>query len=367
MKVTFLDGPSLAEKFPELIDSCRGLDIAIAYIKMSGLRTFLKNLDVFMKRGSLLRIVFGLSSRQGITDKESAENLLKLSKHSNVDVRKINHSGFHPKLFIFNGAHPCIVVGSANLTEAAQSTNAEANLLIENADNQLLESALTFFKHYFDTAPKLKRKDVDLYKPRERRGDRVFFGGQKEDTLPSPLRRKNELEMIWPNKLWKIAPGSDAHCWEEWVNAIDDDGEGMVAIGWDVGDLVDFDTYDSLREAVKQKAEDDWNRNWGRKIKVKYVTDQLWTFKNDISIGDVFVVYSESRVLGIAIVTEESKYQYKGSRSISYENQINVKYKWYKEWITRADDKIVETLGKQGTLRLVEEDWLWDYLVERLP
>jgi len=367
MQVSFLDGPSLADKLPKLMDSCTELDIAMAYVKISGLRTLLKNVEAFLKRGASLRIVFGLSSRQGITDKESAEFLSKLSKRNNVDVRRFNHSGFHPKLFIFNGGRPCIVVGSANLTEAAQSTNAEANVLVEDADPQLLRDTLAFFEYYFNLAPKLKRRDIDLYKPRERIGDRVFIGGPKEDYFPSPLRRRDELENMRPNKIWKIAPGRDACYWEEWVSEIDDDGEGMVAIGWDVGNLEDFGSYESLKEAVEQKANDNWNINWGRKTKVKYVADQLWTFKTAVSKEDVFIVYSESRILGVAEVTSKSNYQYKGNESISYEHQINVTYRWYNAWPKRADDKIVETLGKQGTLKLVEEEWFWDYLLQKLP
>jgi len=32
----------------------------------------------------------------------------------------------------------------------------------------------------------------------------------------------------------------------------------------------------------------------------------------------------------------------------------------------RADDRIVKTLGKQGTLKLVEEGWLWNYLLRKM-
>lgn len=365
MKVSFLDGPSLAEKIPEIVASCNQMDVAMAYVKINGLRTLLKNSDKLVRRGAPIRIVFGLSSRQGITDKESAESLLNFSKHNNVYVRKFNHPGFHPKLFIFNGDHPCIVVGSANLTEAAQIQNAEANLLVEDADPALLRDTLTFFEYYFNSAAELRRKDVDSYKPREPCGDRVFIGGPREDYFPSPLKKKRELENMRPNKVWKIAPGADARYWNEWLKAIDDDGEGIIAIGWDVGDLNNFSSFDSLKEAVA-RAKPIWDKEWDSNIDINYVTDQLWKFKTAISKGDAIIVYSESRVLGVAEVTSESGYRYKENRSISYENQINVKYRWYKEWPKRADDKIVETLGKQGTLRLVKEEWLWNYLIRKL-
>jgi len=367
-KVQFLDGPSLAEKLPELVKSCAKLDIAIAYVKINGLRTLLKNTNSLFKCGGSLRIVFGLSTRQGITDKESAESLFELSRRKNVTVKKWNHCGFHPKLFIFHGDHTCIVAGSANLTEAAQSTNAEANILIEEPDPQLLQDAQEFFDHYFDSAPLLKRKDVDAYKRHIPQKNGAPMEEAKEDDLPSPPQRKHALAVMKPNKIWNISPGRDARCWNEWVRAIDDDGEGIVAIGWnEVGNLDNFKSYDSLRQAVAQKAMDIWNREWGTKTKVKYVTDQLWTFKTAVSKSDVFIVYSESRVLGLAEVTAKSKYQYEGMDTISYAHQINVQYKWYKQWPKKTDGKIIETLGKQGTLKPVNERWLWDYLVKKLP
>lgn len=366
MKVSFLDGPSLADRLPRLIGSCKRLDIAMAYVKINGLRVLLKNSEALLNRGASVRIVFGLSSKQGITDKESAESLLELSRRKQVDVRKINHSGFHPKLFIFDGDNPCIVVGSANLTEAAQSTNAEANILVEDADAELMNDAKAFFEYYFNTAPKLKRSDVDLYEPRKPRKGRVTAGGLEEDYLPSPQKRKHELEKLRPKKIWKIAPGEDAYLWDEWLKSISDDGEGIVAIGWDFGNLNNYKSYGSLRKAVKQYAKERYRRE-GKRTRIKYVTDQLWAFKTDISKGDVFVVYSETRVLGVAEVTDDSKYSYKGNRNISYENQINVRYKWYKQWPTKASKRIIKTLGKQGTLLLVEEDWFWDHLVKNLP
>lgn len=366
MKVSFLDGPSLADKLPGLMSKCTQLDIAMAYMKGGGLRTLLKHTDKLTKQDLPLRIVFGLSSKQGITDSESAEMLLKLSKRQNVDVKKWDNCGFHPKLFIFHGACPSIVVGSANLTVAAQSTNAEANLLVEDADPALLQEAISFFEHYFLPAPPLKQRHIDAYnrsRALERTRSQASSRRYTEDELPSPLEKKVSLEKLKPSKIWKIAPGRNAKYWHEWLSLIDEDGEGIVAIGWDeVGDLEDFKSYESLRKAVAETVNALWPRS-----RIKYITDQLWMFKTAISLGDVFIVYSESRVLGVAEVTSKSKYQYWGDETVSYGYQINVKYWWYKDWPRRAPDRIVNALGKHGTLRLVEEDWLWDYLVRKLP
>ncbi|MGA3191409.1 MAG: phospholipase D-like domain-containing protein [Candidatus Bathyarchaeia archaeon] len=369
MKVEFLDGPALAYKLPALLQRSSSLDVAMAYVKIGGLQTLMKSVNSLLKRNGSFRIVFGLSSRYAITDKESAQALLNLSKQNNVIVRKWNSCGFHPKLLIFHGNPTSIVVGSANLTEPAQSTNAEANILVEDPEPEVIKNAEQFFSDYFDTAPPLKRKDVDKYERRfTQRTETTPYGTSNEDDLPSPRLRRYELESMRPNKIWKIAPGKDANCWDEWVQAIDEDGEGIVAMGWnEIGNLGNFKTKDQLREAVDKTAEEIWNKIWPRETDVNYTTKQLWAFRNEISKGDVFIVYSESRVLGIAEVEAEPEYMYEETGRISYAHRIKVKYRWYKQWPGRTDQRIVDTLGKQGTLKLVEEAWLWKYLLKTLP
>ena len=364
-----MDGPSLAETLPRLCQESTSIDIAMAYVKISGLRTLIKSAKSFLESNGLLRIVFGLSTRYGITDKESAQLLLDISGKRNVTVKKWNSCGFHPKLLIFYGQRPSIVVGSANLTAAAQSTNAEANILIEDPEPQVLKDAQRFFSHYFDTAPLLRQIDVEKYSKKESyKSESILYGSNYEDELPSPLIRKRELSNLLPNKIWKIAPGADAECWDEWVKAIDEDGKGIVAMGWnEVGSLDDFETKDALKIAVKETAEDIWNKEWTHRPNVAYVTDQLWDFRNGISKNDVFIVYSETRVLGIAKVEEKPEYVFADSGNFSFYHQIKVKYMWYKEWPRRADQKIIDTLGKQGTLRLFDVDWLWSYLLKTLP
>jgi len=206
MKVSFLDGPSLANKLSDLLPDCTQLDIAMAYVKIGGLRTLLKNADSLFKRNIPIRIVFGLSSRQGITDKESAELLLNLSQQrKNIKVKKLNNRGFHPKLLIFHGTHPCVVVGSSNLTEAAQSTNAEANILVEDPSPYFMKDVLEFFELYFNSAPYLKRKHVDAYRTRLYETQGRAHTGPKEDDLPSSPKRKLDLQELCPKIIWKIA------------------------------------------------------------------------------------------------------------------------------------------------------------------
>jgi hypothetical protein len=60
----------------------------------------------------------------------------------------------------------------------------------------------------------------------------------------------------------------------------------------------------------------------------------------------------------------KSKYQYKANEHISYAHQINVQYWWYHHWPRRANDRIVNALGKQRTLRLVTDSSLWNLLLK---
>ena len=326
--------------------------------------------SALIKKGCPLRIVFGLAERLGITDWKAAERLLKLSaRHANVVVKKWNSGAFHPKLFIFHGNPSYLVVGSANLTGAAQSTNAEANLLVEDPDAELMRDAMEFFERHFTGAPRLERVHVQNYKLCSRRA--VLPAGPKgsrEDRLPSRPQSAGEFGGVSPDaRVWKIAPGKDAKRWPGWEREIGEDGNGFVAMGWnEVGSLDDFATIDDLRIKVAETAKNVWNREWPRKTNEKYATDQLWAFRNGPGEGDLFIVYSECRVFGIAEVTPESEYRYRPN-SEAGAHQITVRYRQRSKWPPRADKRDIATLGKQGTLMKVGEPSSLACLTSTLP
>ena len=188
MKISFVDAPSFADKLKNLFSRCTGLDVAMAYVKIGGLRAFLNALNesTLLKESMPIRIVVGMSSLQGITDKDSAKLLLRLSqKRKNVAVRKYDNPRFHPKLMIFHGNPSRIVVGSSNLTEGAQSENAEANVIVEDPDGEFMKDAVEFFDMHFDKAPSLEPRHVAAYTPRSRIMSRGDQGSYSEDRLPS--------------------------------------------------------------------------------------------------------------------------------------------------------------------------------------
>jgi len=187
MRISFVDAPSFANRLKNLFSNCTKLDVAMAYVRIGGLKTFLNALNdsALIKENKPVRIVFGLSSFQGITDKKSAEMLLRISrKQKNVIVKKYDNPGFHPKLMIFHGEPNRILVGSSNLTEGAQSKNAEANVIVEDPDSKFMKDAVEFFETYFDNAPHLERMHVESYTPRYRVINRIGQESSRQDELP---------------------------------------------------------------------------------------------------------------------------------------------------------------------------------------
>lgn len=191
MKIYFVDAPSLSDSLNNLFINCTKLDIAMAYVTSGGLDSFLDALkkSILIQKNMPIRILFGMCSFQGITDKKSVKRLLELTQqHQNIKVKKYSNPNFHPKLMIFYGNPVQILVGSSNLTAAAQTKNAEANVIVEDPDEKFMKDAVEFFEMYFDEAPYLEQWHVDLYTPlstsKKRRGQRSSMW----DELPSRLK-----------------------------------------------------------------------------------------------------------------------------------------------------------------------------------
>ena len=342
----------------------------MAYVKRGGLETLLRGADSLITKGGSLQIVFGLAKGFGITEWEAAERLLEYSnEHTNVRVKKWSSPGFHPKLLIFHGSPSFLVVGSANLTGGAQTTNAEANLLVQDPSAELMKEAKDFFDRYFTDAPDLERAHVEDYK-RHARSNALPLRpkGLREDCLPSPPPPPGELVRLRRSaRVWKISPGKRAEFWPAWKRQIGEDGEGVVAMGWnEVRSLDKFETKDALRRKVAETAEKVWNKPDHPRTDEEYVTNQLWDFSREIRKGDLFIVYSKQRVFGIAKVTTAPEYRYRPNPEMRF-HQITVRYRLPLPKPERADKQVIAALGKQGTLMLVEDPKFLKDLMSKLP
>lgn len=111
-------------------------DVAVAWVRRSGLRHIRPTLTEFLQRGGVIRFVVGIDIEN--TSKEGLEDLLALAAHGNIQtiVHHNEHRSvtFHPKVYLFtNDEHARLIVGSNNLTESGLFTNTEAGLQVDAA------------------------------------------------------------------------------------------------------------------------------------------------------------------------------------------------------------------------------------------
>lgn len=120
------------------------LDIAVAWVRASGVAHLESAFSDFLQSGNALRITVGVDLDN--TTKEGLASLLALKDFGSVSIF-IHHNEagtiFHPKLYLFqNDTHAKLIVGSNNITEAGLFLNTEAGLELEALiDDQVIVSA----------------------------------------------------------------------------------------------------------------------------------------------------------------------------------------------------------------------------------
>jgi len=165
-KTKFLDGRDLSDILPDLIEKCSDIDVCVAFVKIDGLRKILPSLEKLVGKGGVIRFVFEMS---GITDKESAEALLKFSKNNPTSqILFQNRHSLHAKAYLLKGDNPKVILGSSNLTGAALSDNQEANVFIDKPDDQLLDGISDFIESCLDDAEPIDPAAVNAYVPQVR-------------------------------------------------------------------------------------------------------------------------------------------------------------------------------------------------------
>lgn len=132
-----------------LITKANNINIAVAFL------TNTKILENLSNQGCKVRIVVRLGFP---TSPTALESLLKIS---NIEARFFSDRSFHPKLYIFGSSGA--LVGSANLTNLAMTTNQEIMLHVDAEDNIFTE-LVDLFSEYWEQAKVLTRQTVEDYK-----------------------------------------------------------------------------------------------------------------------------------------------------------------------------------------------------------
>ena len=115
---------------------------------------------------------------------------------------------------------------------------------------------------------------------------------------------------------WIYSPGDGAVYWDEFHDA------GIMAIGWDIGDLSTYSSKDKMKQAMKERLDPD--------ASYKNAAHATWQFANEMKPGDiVFAKKGMHQIIGRGVV--ESDYYYDDSRK-EYRNARKVNWTHKGEW-----------------------------------
>lgn len=134
------------------------LDIAVAWVRASGMAHLSDRLANFLQHGGRLSVVVGIDLQN--TTREGLQALLDLEQHGRCETFVYhNEAGsiFHPKLYLFrNEEEARLIVGSNNITESGLYVNVEAGLQVDtNVESTVIGQTLDALSSWKDTTSRL--------------------------------------------------------------------------------------------------------------------------------------------------------------------------------------------------------------------
>jgi hypothetical protein len=142
------------------------LDIAVAWVRASGMAYLSERLENFLRHGGQLTIIVGIDLQN--TTREGLQALLDLEQYGRSETFVYhNEAGsiFHPKLYLFrNEEEARLIVGSNNITQSGLYVNVEAGLQVDtDVSDPVIAQALDAISSWKDTASRLAlRLDADF-------------------------------------------------------------------------------------------------------------------------------------------------------------------------------------------------------------
>lgn len=142
------------------------LDIAVAWVRASGMAYLSERLTNFLQHGGRLSVVVGIDLHN--TTREGLQALLDLEQFGHCETYVYHNeagSVFHPKLYLFrNEEEARLIVGSNNITESGLYVNVEAGLQVDtDVGATVIAQALDALSSWKDTESRFAvRLDADF-------------------------------------------------------------------------------------------------------------------------------------------------------------------------------------------------------------